>query len=317
VSLALLMMLGIFIVAVWGGLPRWVLSASVVIGVVALMLWHQRRVRRAIVPTLRLTLISEGRCASCGYDLGGSLPQEDGCTVCPECDAAWRISAEMVEFRKARERLAAPERTEGETASDRASRDWLRSVQIGLGCRRTYAARDAHGRMVDLVNPGVVGPRPARWVEVPPPERGRLRRRLYFNDFPLRVLLALLFAPSLVFGAWMLLRTPPAALLSPSLYLVSALLQMVFFSALIVGLLLNPLSRGGKGIVPLMLEEGHCPSCAAKLPAIKGEEIVTCAACRAAWKPEKCGAKVGKPPAPARTTADDAWFRPVEGRKSG
>jgi hypothetical protein len=33
-----------------------------------------------------------GICAQCGYDLGGLLPQRDGCCVCPECGAAWRAS---------------------------------------------------------------------------------------------------------------------------------------------------------------------------------------------------------------------------------
>jgi hypothetical protein len=30
-------------------------------------------------------------CASCGYDLRGSKVEPDGCTVCPECGAAWRL----------------------------------------------------------------------------------------------------------------------------------------------------------------------------------------------------------------------------------
>jgi predicted RNA-binding Zn-ribbon protein involved in translation (DUF1610 family) len=35
--------------------------------------------------------ISLGRCASCGYDLSHHHPESDGCTVCPECGAAWRL----------------------------------------------------------------------------------------------------------------------------------------------------------------------------------------------------------------------------------
>ncbi|MEZ6243093.1 MAG: hypothetical protein R3B57_08625 [Phycisphaerales bacterium] len=30
-------------------------------------------------------------CASCGYSLGGLTPEHDGCVVCPECRAAWRL----------------------------------------------------------------------------------------------------------------------------------------------------------------------------------------------------------------------------------
>lgn len=38
--------------------------------------------------------ITQGRCASCGYLIEGCPPHEpDGCTICPECGAAWRLSA--------------------------------------------------------------------------------------------------------------------------------------------------------------------------------------------------------------------------------
>lgn len=32
-------------------------------------------------------------CAACGYDLRGALAAIDGCTVCPECAAAWRFAS--------------------------------------------------------------------------------------------------------------------------------------------------------------------------------------------------------------------------------
>ncbi|HVZ94645.1 MAG TPA: hypothetical protein VG797_09050 [Phycisphaerales bacterium] len=35
-------------------------------------------------------ILSLGRCASCGHDLGGLIPADDGCVTCPECAAAWR-----------------------------------------------------------------------------------------------------------------------------------------------------------------------------------------------------------------------------------
>lgn len=31
------------------------------------------------------------RCASCAYSLKELAPEQDGCTVCPECGAAWRL----------------------------------------------------------------------------------------------------------------------------------------------------------------------------------------------------------------------------------
>ena len=32
-----------------------------------------------------------GHCPGCLNDLTGLVPAADGCTVCPECDAAWRL----------------------------------------------------------------------------------------------------------------------------------------------------------------------------------------------------------------------------------
>ena len=32
------------------------------------------------------------RCPSCAYDLATLTPEPDGCTVCPECGAAWRLA---------------------------------------------------------------------------------------------------------------------------------------------------------------------------------------------------------------------------------
>ena len=35
-------------------------------------------------------LTEEDRCPICGFALNGLTPGDDGCTVCPECGAAWR-----------------------------------------------------------------------------------------------------------------------------------------------------------------------------------------------------------------------------------
>lgn len=34
------------------------------------------------------------RCPACATDLGNGEPEPDGCTVCPECGAAWRLPAD-------------------------------------------------------------------------------------------------------------------------------------------------------------------------------------------------------------------------------
>jgi hypothetical protein len=40
----------------------------------------------------RMVRRRRGLCAKCGYDLDGLAAAPDGCTVCPECGAAWRLS---------------------------------------------------------------------------------------------------------------------------------------------------------------------------------------------------------------------------------
>lgn len=39
-----------------------------------------------------LAVLGERWCASCGYTLRESEPESDGCTVCAECGAAWKVS---------------------------------------------------------------------------------------------------------------------------------------------------------------------------------------------------------------------------------
>lgn len=52
-------------------------------------------VRRALergAERLRRDLVRTGLCASCGYDLGATPVQADGCHVCAECGSAWNAT---------------------------------------------------------------------------------------------------------------------------------------------------------------------------------------------------------------------------------
>jgi hypothetical protein len=64
-----------------------------VVGIVAFILSfatdHYRRRTMAIWDAW--TLLRVHRCGSCGYDLAASPCDRDGCTVCSECGAAWRL----------------------------------------------------------------------------------------------------------------------------------------------------------------------------------------------------------------------------------
>ncbi len=57
--------------------------------------WHvltgRSRLQEHDVGARTEALLAVRRCASCAYLLGGE-PEADGCTVCPECGAAWRLA---------------------------------------------------------------------------------------------------------------------------------------------------------------------------------------------------------------------------------
>jgi len=74
-----------------GGLPR--LAGLLAYSIVFMGL----SVRFLLPPTVephkrRDFCLLKRRCASCGYDLSGNLPEADGATVCPECGAAWMLN---------------------------------------------------------------------------------------------------------------------------------------------------------------------------------------------------------------------------------
>ncbi len=46
--------------------------------------------RRMIAGEIARFVVGAGACASCDYPLAGVPEAADGCTVCPECGAAWR-----------------------------------------------------------------------------------------------------------------------------------------------------------------------------------------------------------------------------------
>ena len=44
---------------------------------------------RGLAPRVRDSLLEQGRCAGCGYELSSIARAQDDCRVCPECGAAW------------------------------------------------------------------------------------------------------------------------------------------------------------------------------------------------------------------------------------
>ena len=72
----------------------WGMLAAIPIGLApaALSVWMMRR---ALPRRLAGVYLRAGFCASCGQDLTGLPRAEDGCTVCPECGAAWRVQRDQ------------------------------------------------------------------------------------------------------------------------------------------------------------------------------------------------------------------------------
>lgn len=78
--------------AVWGVGFWWrcvVSVCGVLVGTAVFYAWLPREVARRV----RRAMVQAHRCASCGYLLDGTPRSADGCVVCPECAAAWRVAS--------------------------------------------------------------------------------------------------------------------------------------------------------------------------------------------------------------------------------
>lgn len=65
------------------GIPVAILAATLLA-----LSWLDRRVIKPRLATFRLL---RGLCAGCRYSIAAISPDPDGCTVCPECGAAWKL----------------------------------------------------------------------------------------------------------------------------------------------------------------------------------------------------------------------------------
>lgn len=89
-----LLPLGALLVVLAGVLPGGIAGVSLVLGVllaiggVALLTLNPRRPAPAYAAFV--ALLNNGYCPSCAYGIDTIRPEHDGCTVCPECGAAWR-----------------------------------------------------------------------------------------------------------------------------------------------------------------------------------------------------------------------------------
>ena len=66
-----------------------VIPALILVGCAGLWLWIRRGA--ILIPAKTKQLLRRGLCPCCAFELGTIQHEADGCTVCPECGAAWRL----------------------------------------------------------------------------------------------------------------------------------------------------------------------------------------------------------------------------------
>jgi len=74
------------------GWPRWIGWAVGIGAMVTLLPLWMRWDRRERFGFARESFLKRGVCPSCSYPLNRCPSDTDGCTVCPECGAAWRLA---------------------------------------------------------------------------------------------------------------------------------------------------------------------------------------------------------------------------------
>ncbi len=75
----------------------WIVYVVILTPVVSIWILCARgRWRRRLSDWIRHESLAVRCCPGCGYDLQGLSPARAGLTICPECDAAWRLAAPTV-----------------------------------------------------------------------------------------------------------------------------------------------------------------------------------------------------------------------------
>lgn len=276
-------------IAIASGLPplaALIFAAGVPIAAaILLMVYHGKRLARL----LRLTLVSAGRCAQCAYSLADLEPESDGCCVCPECGAAWRLDpATRDRLRAVRAFSSSPPEDPNLTAADRRDRRMLRWFIEGIGGKRHFAVVDDRGRVVDLVHPSVHRRPPPGWDALPPDLRRRLTSRLRLLGWPKRVLAAVTIGPFLVY-LW-IIGAPGVGAGGPT-RVGFVLVYALAFPLMLALYVVRPQPGNGRPIRRLFLRERLCPTCAGNLEPVEPgpDGCRVCPICLSAWRLQRAG----------------------------
>jgi len=297
------------------GVPGWMGFVAVGLFAVTVYQFVMSRVMYGRAVRLRIAAITYyRRCPQCVSRLDGLVVDEsDGCVQCPECGCAWKVSrfgGEEVarELRTAALRLKGAPGWVGEGSQVKA----LAKADPIAGHLKAWFApglvvRDARGRVVKLCRADLMDvPREHREaIEVVRRARvleaaGTWKRR-WANGLAGMVLLAFLgWGQYLsVSRSWKLYPDSTAGeIAEKALRIFGAFFMVVIFGAMVLRVFMRsrPLSR--KPYVRALVGEGLCPSCAAKLGAMRRDEeadaaeaedksdvkwVHDCPKCRAVW----------------------------------
>lgn len=195
-------------------------------------------------------------CPCCGYDISTLDTAEDGCTVCSECGAAWRLSDWPASLDS--ERFAAIDESKDEKSGKRT-----------LGLTKKDATLVAEPR---LFGPRQVLDHRGRWVPIRPRrERQQVRTGIVIHLLLWSICSGYFF---IAFG-----DSPLESVVGGG---VTVLIPMV-----VVWLLVLSQRISVDEHIREHLEEGRCPSCLRAMPREVDEVdgCVQCSGCGAAWKP--------------------------------
>jgi|GEM_PF-3746924 len=258
---------------------------AMAIAIIHLNPWTRRRLnqmRQASTHTLKAAL----RCPACGYDLRSLVPAADGCTECSECGAAWRVDPGV---------QIDDERDLGTTVPT-AAQFFVRVDALSV--------MDAAGRLVRLTFPIVALSPPRCWHGVEKDQRRRIQRRLWRVGLGARLLFlpfALAIAAIWLHAAFGRVPRPSSVTnLSGVGAMVWALVTAImplFCAALFLWFCIRPDIGQRERIRDIWLEEGRCPSCAARLDALgpPGSPSTRCATCGSTWAKGQRGTKDPSP----------------------
>lgn len=221
------------------------------------------------------TLCAALRCGICGYDMRGRVADDDGCTVCPECGAAWKLDADH----------AIDDERDVVTAE---------SEPIGwLGGAFRLSVLDAAGRHVRLTHPIVALDRPKLWNSLERVVRRRVSRRLWCVGVLARLFLLPIAVAFVAFAVWRAVQgksfVPQVTSLPTALDIlyksISSLLP-IGFTGIFVWLVIRPDTGKTKKIIDIWLDESLCASCAGPIDGqtLRRGEPVRCVSCGSTWQ---------------------------------